>query len=221
MDTVMYYICMFIAVISSITLHEFAHGFVSWKLGDPTPKWERRLTLNPLRHLDPMGAICMFFFRIGWAKPVMINPRYYKKPKLGIALVGLAGPMMNVVTSMLAILAMGLMDTMAKRGGLTVTDPVYYLYYTLYLFSMVSIYQALFNLIPLPPLDGSKILAYFLPDAVMNFYAKYDRYCMIVLLVLIYFNVIDVPLDAAYNVVYEGMWRISDLIFAGFSMSAI
>lgn len=216
-----YYLYLIPAVLLSICLHEYAHGFVSYKLGDPTPKAEGRLSLNPLHHIDPMGALCMVLFKIGWAKPVMINPRYYRKPKLGIALVGLAGPMMNLITAIAGIFFMSMINAMATKGTLAVTTLVIAIYTFLDFFTTVSIYQALFNLIPLPPLDGSKILAYFLPDQVLAFYSRYDRYCMFILLACLYFNIVDVPLEAAFNFIYTNVSTLADLIFFGSNVAAI
>lgn len=216
-----YYIYLIPAVLLSICLHEYAHGYVSYRLGDPTPKLDGRLSLNPLHHIDPMGALCMILFKIGWAKPVMINPRYYEKPKLGIALVGLAGPAMNLVTGSVSIFFMGLMDAMANKGTLPVTALVIGIYTFLDFFSTVSIYQALFNLIPLPPLDGSKILAFFLPDKVMAFYSRYDRYCMFILLILLYLNIVDLPLQAAFSFIYNNISNLADLIFFGAHVTTI
>lgn len=217
----LYYLYIIPAVLLSICLHEYAHGYVSHLLGDPTPKREGRLSLNPLHHIDPVGALCMIFFKIGWAKPVMINPRYYKKPKMGIALVGLAGPMMNLVTAIIGIFLMTMMDAMATKGTLAVTTLVIGIYTFLNYFSTVSIYQALFNLIPLPPLDGSKIVAFFLPDQVMRFYSKYDRYCLFILMACLYFNIVDVPLEAAWSFIYNGVSSLAELLFFGPNVSTI
>ncbi|WP_346892816.1 site-2 protease family protein [Clostridium sp. UBA871] len=89
------------AILIAVSLHEFAHGYVSYKLGDPTPKVTGRLSLNPLAHLDPVGTLCLLFFRFGWAKPVQVNPYYYKDKRKGMALVGLAGPMMNFLIALI------------------------------------------------------------------------------------------------------------------------
>ena len=159
------YLYLLPGILLAVSLHEFAHGWVSWKLGDPTPKREGRLSINPLRHLDPAGAVCMLLFRMGWAKPVMINPWYYKNKKAGIVMVSLAGPLMNVLTGAISIFILAWMDVATYTGALEVTAVVETIYIMLYYFSQLSINLAVFNLIPLPPLDGSKILGTFLPDS--------------------------------------------------------
>lgn len=209
----MSYIYLLPGILLAISLHEFAHAWVSWKLGDPTPKYEKRLTINPLRHLDPVGALCMLIFRMGWAKPVMVNPNYYKNKKAGVALVSLAGPLMNVLTGAISIFILAWMDTSAAYGSLEVTNTVETIYIIVYYFSVLSINLAVFNLIPLPPLDGSKILAAFLPDSVLEWFSRYDKYCMIVLLVALYFGILDVPIGAAYDLIHDGIWQFARSVF--------
>lgn len=205
----MSYIYLLPGILLAISLHEFAHGWVSWRLGDPTPKREGRLTINPLRHLDPVGALCMLLFRMGWAKPVMINPYYYKNKRAGIALVSLAGPLMNILTGAISIFILTWMDISALSGSLKVNSVVETIYMILYYFSVLSINLAVFNLIPLPPLDGSKILAAFLPDSVLEWFERYDKYCMIVLLVALYFGFLDGPIGAAYDFIHDGIWKMA------------
>lgn len=168
------------AAIIAIVLHELAHGLVSYALGDPTPKLDGRLSLNPAKHLDLIGAICLILFKFGWAKPVIINPSYYKNKKWGIALVSLAGPVMNFSIAFISAL-------------------IYYLFYYFgiseilleipYMFfgylALINIGLGLFNLIPIPPLDGSKILTALLPDRAYYQYMKYQRYGSFFLLGLI------------------------------------
>lgn len=209
----MSYIYLLPGILLAISLHEFAHAWVSWKLGDPTPKYERRLTINPLRHLDPLGALCMLVFRMGWAKPVMVNPNYYKNKRAGVALVSLAGPLMNVLTGAISIFVLAWMDTSAAYGSLEVTYVVESVYIIVYYFSVLSINLAVFNLIPLPPLDGSKILGAFLPDSALEWFARYDKYCMIILLVALYFGILDTPIDAAYDFIHDGIWKFALFIF--------
>lgn len=205
----MSYIYLLPGILLAISLHEFAHGWVSWRLGDPTPKREGRLTINPLRHLDPVGALCMLLFRMGWAKPVMINPYYYKNKRAGIALVSLAGPLMNILTGAISIFILTWMDISALSGSLKINSAIETIYLILYYFSVLSINLAVFNLIPLPPLDGSKILAAFLPDSVLEWFERYDKYCMIILLVALYFGFLDGPIGAAYDFIHDGIWKMA------------
>ena len=209
----MNYIYLIPGILLAISLHEFAHGWVSWKLGDPTPKQEGRLTLNPLRHLDPAGALCMLLFHMGWAKPVMVNPYYYKNKKAGVALVSLAGPLMNVLTGALSIFILAWMEVSFSAGTLGPNRAVEILYIVLYYFSVLSINLAVFNLIPLPPLDGSKILASFLPDSALEWFERYDKYCMIILFVALYLGFLDGPIGAAYNFIHDGIWNFAYSLF--------
>lgn len=209
----MSYIYLLPGILLAITLHEFAHGWVSWKLGDPTPKREGRLSLNPLHHLDPVGALCMLFFRMGWAKPVMINPYYYRNKKMGIALVSLAGPLMNILTGALGIIILAWIEISTYTGSMPVNGVVNAIYTLLYYFSMLSINLAVFNLIPLPPLDGSKILGIFLPDSAQEWFERNSRYFMIILLVALYFGILDVPIHAAFNFLYDGLWDFAISLF--------
>lgn len=135
-------------ILAALTFHEYAHARVAYELGDPTPAHFRRLTLNPLAHLDVLGTIALFVFRIGWAKPVPINPYYFRNPRRDIALVSVAGPAMNffiaLVSSVIAKILSG--DTMSALGRM--------LLYT----AQINIVLMAFNLVPIPPLDGSKIV---------------------------------------------------------------
>ncbi len=207
------YLYLLPGILLAVSLHEFAHGWVSWKLGDPTPKREGRLSINPLRHLDPAGAVCMLLFRMGWAKPVMINPWYYKNKKAGIVMVSLAGPLMNVLTGAISIFILAWMDVAAYTGALEVTAVVETIYIMLYYFSQLSINLAVFNLIPLPPLDGSKILGTFLPDSLMDWFERNSNYCMILLMVALYLGFLDQPISAAYNVIHDGIWNLAETVF--------
>jgi Zn-dependent protease len=209
----MSYIYLLPGILLAITLHEFAHGWVSWMLGDPTPKKEGRLSLNPLHHLDPLGALCMLVFRMGWAKPVMINPYYYKNKKLGTALVSLAGPAINLVTGTLAIVILAWMEVSAYVGTLHIGTVMEAIYTMLYYFSMLSINLAIFNLIPIPPLDGSKILEIFLPETAINWIEHYNRYFMIILLVAMYMGILNTPIRAAFNLIYNNIWNLAYSLF--------
>ncbi|MEG0290674.1 MAG: site-2 protease family protein, partial [Erysipelotrichaceae bacterium] len=140
------------AVLIALTLHELAHGFVSYKLGDPTPKQEGRLSLNPFAHLDPFGTLCLIVFGFGWAKPVMVNPNYYKNPKVGMVLTAIAGPLTNFLIAFVFLL----LDVLMIRFNLAYSNSFsFYIYNLLLVTSQISIGLGVFNLIPIPPLDGS------------------------------------------------------------------
>ncbi|MBE6664279.1 MAG: site-2 protease family protein [Ruminococcaceae bacterium] len=183
-------------VIIALVVHECAHGFIAYKLGDPTAKYLGRLTLNPIKHLDPIGALCMLLFRFGWAKPVPINPMYFKNPKVGMALSSLAGPTSNIILSFIGtffyVLSVKLGNliivTTANTGLYT---PLSYLYQFFAMFAILNMSLAIFNLIPLPPLDGSRIISIFLPQRAYFRIMRYERYIgigfMVLLLVDSYF----------------------------------
>jgi Zn-dependent protease len=158
-------------VLFAITVHEYAHGRIALFLGDPTAKMAGRLTFNPISHLDPIGAICLYLFHFGWAKPVPINPRYFKNPRTGNLWVSLAGPAANFGTAFLA-------------GMLIRYFPFQSRLYLGILVSMIflNIALGLFNLLPIPPLDGSHVLETFLPYKALQQYREIARYAPIILL---------------------------------------
>lgn len=198
------------ATLLTMTLHEFAHSYVSYKLGDDTPKQTGRLSLNPLKHIDPLGALCLAIFHFGWAKPVEVNPRAYKNPKMGMALTALAGPLMNFLITFIAMLGMGIIS---KTGNYnTIGAVVNYLYILFYYISILSTGLGIFNLIPFPPLDGSKVLGAVLPERLYFNYMKYERYGMLALFILLYFNIFDIPLEWLNHVITNGMFSIVRII---------
>ena len=217
----MFYLYLIPGILFAITLHEFAHGFVSWKLGDPTARNAGRLTLNPLSHLDPLGAVCMLLFHMGWAKPVPINPWYYKNKKLGIILTSLAGPLMNILTGGISIFVMVWMEMAVRGGMLAAGNTVDTIYTVLYYFSVLSINLAVFNLIPIPPLDGSKILITFLPPKAQEWFFQFERFFMIALMACLYVGVLDAPINAFYTLIEEGIWRLAIMAFSGMSAGFI
>lgn len=195
-----------LAVLMAITFHETAHGFVAYKLGDPTAKNQGRLTLNPLAHLDPIGALLMLVAGFGWAKPVPVNPFYFHGDRnKGMMLVSIAGPAINLVLSFAAYFIY-----VAGHGFMTIPFVNTFLYYCITL----NIYLAIFNLIPIPPLDGSKILAGFLPKATAYKYLNtVEKYGFIILLLLILFNITDLFLVPIANAVLSLFSFLLGLIF--------
>ncbi|MFY9214250.1 MAG: site-2 protease family protein [Tissierellaceae bacterium] len=164
----------------AIVFHELAHGLTAYALGDDTAKSEGRLTLNPLKHIDPIGFLAMLIFKFGWAKPVPINPLNFKKRKRDTLLVSLAGPISNFF---LAILVVIILKSNIVRNYLLTQMLVITLWYNIML--------GIFNLLPFPPLDGSKIVASLLPDRIEYFFYRYERYFYIILILMIYTNMID------------------------------
>ena len=175
LDTLIYVVP---AIIITVTLHELAHGWVSYKFGDPTPKLDGRLSLNPLHHLDPIGTIALLLVGFGWAKPVHIDPRYYKDAKTGIVWTAFAGPLMNFIIAFVAIFLFNLLLKVPVSifSSEIMTRIFIYLIYLMQYTALISLGQAIFNLIPLPPLDGSKILYGVLPDSVYFNIMKYENW---------------------------------------------
>lgn len=195
-----------------ITLHECAHGWAAYRLGDDTAKRMGRLTLNPLKHIDIIGLAMMVLFRFGWAKPVPVDMRKFKNPKRDMAITAAAGPLMNVILCLAALFLYGLTAPGAfYRGG-----ALYYLNEGLYLTAYLSLALALFNIIPIPPLDGSKVLYSFISDRAYMQLMRYERYGMIALLALIVlsdFSGLD-PLSRATGWVFEKLFVFADWGFA-------
>ena len=193
------------ALLISITLHEYAHARVSYSLGDPTPKWMGRLSLNPLVHLDPIGLVMLWLFRFGWAKPVEINPSYYREPRKGTILVSIAGPLANLVIAFLAIiflkldiLRIGILDSFI---------------YVLFLYNLTL---AVFNLLPIPPLDGSKILAGLLPARQAYEFSKFESYGPFILILLVYFGLLSSILNPIIIFIHKGLDFLSNLVLLRF-----
>lgn len=202
-----------IAVIS-LSFHESAHGYVSYLLGDPTARNLGRITMNPFKHFDVLGFICMVFFRVGWAKPVPVNARYYKNPRAGMAITAAAGPLSNLLLALIGVL--GSETAWLFMRGMSEGTPAYFAAATVfnfcYLLSLCNISLAVFNLIPVPPFDGSRILYVFLPPKQYFGIMRYERYIMIGVLVLFYLGVFDTPLSIAVNGIFNGMLGLVELI---------
>ena len=182
LNTIIMVLLRIVVVLLAISVHEMAHGFAAYKLGDNTAKYDGRLSLNPLRHLDPFGALCMLFFGFGWAKPVMVNPNYFKNHKRDMALTALAGPVSNFIMSYIGMLV--------YLHLCPLVDNIY-LNTFFYMFINLNIGLGIFNLIPIPPLDGSKIFLSLLPGRIYYEIMRYEQFGFIVLIVALYLNVLD------------------------------
>ncbi|MBE6719988.1 MAG: site-2 protease family protein [Ruminococcaceae bacterium] len=171
--------CFVVFICSPV--HELSHAFIAYKLGDRTAKREGRLTFNPIKHIDPIGMIMILLFGIGYAKPVPVDMRHFKNPKRDMALVAFAGPVSNILMAFVSCFAL---YATAYFGG---DNKVTYLFLLFFTFSMyINITLGVFNLLPIPPLDGSKILAAVLPNKVYYKYMMYERYVMIALMLLLF-----------------------------------
>ena len=171
----------------AITFHELAHGYIALNLGDPTAKNAGRLTMNPLKHLDPLGVLVFIIMKIGWAKPVPVNPVYFRDPHKGMLLVSLAGPGANMVLAVISALLVRLL-VMFPLLPMYVLRPVAEM---LVASVWINVMLAVFNLLPVPPLDGSKILMGVLPRDMARSYEKLEPFGFILLLVLFYLGVIS------------------------------
>ncbi len=190
-----------------ITLHELAHGFVAYKLGDNTAKLAGRMTLNPLKHIDAMGLLMMVVFKFGWAKPVPVDMRKFSNPKKGMAITALAGPVANLLIGVAVLFLYGLLAIpLSGLGG--VGD---YIARMLLITAYLSIALAIFNLIPIPPLDGSKVLYALLPDPAYWKLMRYERYGMLFLVALLFLmNNLDInPLGNAASYVFDKLFYVA------------
>lgn len=166
-------------IILVLSVHEYAHGLVAKKLGDPTADSLGRLTLNPLKHIDPIGFVMFIIIGVGYAKPVPINSRYFKKPKRDMALVGAAGPLSNLAMAIIFTFLIKLLFLLTPFMPITVDwlpTALNYLYNILYLGVFYNLAFMLFNLLPVPPLDGSRILYAFLPSKALLWVQRYEQY---------------------------------------------
>lgn len=201
---------MLLAVIPAlicITLHELSHGFVAYKLGDNTAKNMGRLTLNPIKHIDIFGLIMMVVFKFGWAKPVPVNMRNFKNPKRDMAITALAGPLSNVLICCVVLFIYGLVYLPCNLAG---TEFAGSLLYAVYITAYLSIALAIFNIIPIPPLDGSKVLFSLMSDKSYMKLMRYERYGMLLLLVLIVTDVLGNPLYAVTQFVFDKLFIFAE-----------
>lgn len=174
-------------ILLALTLHEVAHGLVAYRLGDPTARNAGRLTLNPLKHLDPLGTIAFFLVKFGWAKPVPVNPIYFRNIKQGMLLVALAGPVTNLLLAIAsAIVLKGLLFTAQMTEIPALIGALYPLMQMLAASVWINLVLCVLNLLPIPPLDGSKILAGILPNELALSYMKLERFGFIILLVFLF-----------------------------------
>lgn len=205
-QTIQEIVLLTVPVLMAVTFHEVAHGYVANLLGDPTARLAGRLTLNPIKHLDLIGLLAFVITRmIGWAKPVPVNPRYFRNPRRGMMLVAVAGPAMNMLLAVLCALAVRGLETGAADivpGSLAyrIIEPLYYM---CKVGVSINLALAVFNLLPLPPLDGSNILAGFLPPLAAMRYMSLGRWGFFILLLLAVTGVLGMILQPPVTFLYR------------------
>jgi len=192
------------AILLAISVHEFGHAYTAYKLGDPTPKYQGRLSLNPLAHLDPLGTIMLLLFRVGWARPVMINSHYFKNKKQGTLLVSLAGPVANLITAWVFYNLVNIFGRSMLGSSLGQTLLVF-----LYVNVQINLGLAAFNLIPIPPLDGSHILSALLPPRLSYQYARFAPYGPIILVALLVLGGSRYLINPIFNVLFRILESLS------------
>ena len=191
------------ALVLSLSIHEYAHAWVAYKLGDISQKIRGRLTLNPLAHIDPIGFIAIMLIGVGWGKPVTVDDRNFKDSRKGMMLTALAGPASNLLLAILVtiilklLMVFGVLNTMVNSnvGGITLNMLLYVIQF--------NIVFGIFNLIPLPPLDGSKVLAYFLPQRARGFMYTLERYSFIIIMIIYFTNLTSYIITPGYNLILK------------------
>lgn len=199
------------AVLISLSVHEFAHAFVSYKLGDVSQRSRGRLTLNPLKHLDPGGTLCLLFFGFGWAKPVQIDPYNFRNRKEGMMWTALAGPLMNFIVAFIAVLIHGLLFRFGLEWIIS-SSVGSYVNILVIVLAQINVGLGIFNLIPIPPLDGSKILAGILNEETYFKLMKYENYFMLVIILLLASGILDVPLIQARTTILDAFLNVVNML---------
>ena len=206
----LYVVSSLVTVFLVLPFHEFAHAYVANRLGDPTARYQGRMTVNPFAHIDYLGALALIFFGFGWARPVPINARNFRNPKQGMALSALAGPMSNLLVAFVAtFLWNGFYVLSMAHGGAVLSVLTLFFRFLV----QINVGLAVFNLIPVPPLDGSRLLTAVLPDRIYFQIMRYERYIALALIVLLYTGVLTTPLNwISSHIIHAFLW-VTGLIF--------
>ncbi len=201
------FITLSLIVLVVLPVHEMAHGYVAYRLGDPTAKNMGRLTPNPLAHLDPIGTLMIFLLGFGYAKAVPVNPYNFRNPKTGMALTALAGPVSNLL---MAVLAVGLYRLLSFFITSAYVNSILY-WMLILVFASVNVGLAVFNLLPIPPLDGYRILSVILPDRWIYLIGRYENYLIILVMFLIFTGVLSAPISFVANFIFRGILMLFGL----------
>ena len=220
--SLLYFIPVFLI---TIVVHEVSHAYVAYRLGDGTAAAMGRLTLNPMKHLDPFGLIMLLVVGFGWAKPVPINPRNFRNPKAGMAVSALAGPVSNILMAFAGLIILNIIILIGVKSGELVyyagnaystpeTSSLMRAAFTFFdRFRTMNIWFAVFNMLPVPPLDGSRIVNYFLPPNLSYYYSFVERYGFIILMALLWTGILWVPLSFFGGLIDGAMNFILNPIF--------
>lgn len=198
LETINHYIIIILVLLPTIVLHELAHGYVAYWMGDNTAKSMGRLSFNPIDHIDPLGAISLILFKFGWAKPVPINSYNFRNRHLGMFLVSIAGVTVNLILGLI----FSFLYVRFSHLNPVVSE-------ILSLFIVYNVYFAVFNLIPVPPLDGSKVITAFFPGKFLDFMEKYEKYTYFILLILIFSGVLGKVLTPITSFIIDKFLRLA------------
>lgn len=210
MEALMQVLAILVIIFLVLPFHEWAHAYAALKLGDKSIKYTSRLSLNPVHHIDPVGALCILMFGFGWAKPVMINSRYFRNPKVGMAISAAAGPLANIVAAVAGAFMVNLLLIFYSSAA----GALYYILLFFMFYTNVNISLAVFNLLPFPPLDGSKILFGFLPDSMAEMAYQLERYSYIILILIMTTGIMSGFMGFLSSAIYSGIMYVTALPFA-------